>query len=510
MVVRVLDHTGTPLSFEEELVLEEARRYTVDVGPGNRVWLGARELARNTDGEHVLVVTHWVGVNLLRWSSGEDESSVRVRVTPRTEKLSVDTWVSLLSDLEDWLPALSVGAEGGRAGSVGSGGVPASFLVEALLPLVPQLERAVRTVLRDPRERALTVWEDVPLHRARRVDRETLAYAGRHPTVSLWLDRWAEQSGAEPNVPQRSTLDTLDHPANRYLSWLLCRVVHVLQETAAALREAKGEDDSVAWCHARGARVVESASRLDRLWRQSFLRRLKRVPPTEAALLVVLDDPTYARVHGLGRRFISPLFTSQTGGLTTGVKPSFTIYELWCFLRVSRLLQARLPGLQWQFQHTRKLFTTAHGTGAKFVGKGADESWTLHFNPVFSSFHARGGAERWSVSTERRPDLVVTHESKTGEGRWLGLDAKYRAGRANLGNAFESVHVYRDSLRWDRLSGPCVAFALLAPATAPDAPEWFSEKFRAEHLCGIWELRPGSVSEVDLANWVVEQLTKPI
>ena len=77
------------------------------------------------------------------------------------------------------------------------------------------------------------------------------------------------------------------------------------------------------------------------------------------------------------------------------------------------------------------------------------------------------------------------------EGRWIFLDAKYRVGRRNLEDAFQSVHIYRDSLRYDGYGGTCKAGCLLSPSTSPGSELWFSQEYRNDYLSGVWELKPG-------------------
>src|SRR5690606_12861614 len=90
------------------------------------------------------------------------------------------------------------------------------------------------------------------------------------------------------------------------------------------------------------------------------------------------------------------------------------------------------------------------GAGAKCTYRLANgRTVTLEFNPTFRSYWTRNvevnATERFSLSGERRPDLVLTASGGDHESVWLPLDAKYRVKRDALANAFESVHIYRDS-----------------------------------------------------------------
>jgi hypothetical protein len=137
---------------------------------------------------------------------------------------------------------------------------PVWLLVEALSPLVPMLERALRLMLTDPRLLSVSQWEDLPIHATRQASREMLGWVSKHQDIAEWLDPWkaAELKGPEPLLPQRRTIDQLDHPVNRYVSWLVRRVIKKLQSTALTLEEIScqgNNEDSAKWCHLRALQL---------------------------------------------------------------------------------------------------------------------------------------------------------------------------------------------------------------------------------------------------------------
>lgn len=520
----VLTNQGNHVPLEDGCIaLEEARHYELRL-PGissAQVWLGALELPPSPEGGFALWVEHVVGENVLQVQAGELKQTWPVRIRPRAEKLPDSLWLAMVGEIEAWLPGASVGLAGAKHGEVAHDGVSLPLLIEALAPLVPALEKALRALLRHPREHQQTRLDDVPLRMARRVDREALVWLGRHPQVAQWLRPWeaADLEGPEPTLPQRLAFDTKDHPANRYISWLVVRVVSFLHGAIDQLRTlaTSPHEDITRWCEARAARLELGARRLDALWRRSFLRQLRREPASEAALLVVLDDPAYARVHRIGRRFLSPLFRLDGAGdqPQAAVLPSFAMYELWCFLAVARQLQALLPVEEdwvWTWTGLNTLLRpTSTGTGARLVGRNPDQGeMVVAFNPIFEGFLSRAGRRRWSLSRQRRPDLEISWRPLKGEGAWICLDAKYRAGKHNLADAFSSVHIYRDSLRHDGMGGRCRAACLLAPSRTLAVEPWFSNDFRQAHACGIWEMRPGVTLKPDLGRWLIATLRQHV
>ena len=177
-----------------EFTLEEDRHYTLTVlgGPGEvRAWRDGQPLVSSSGGHQFpLYMGFAVGEVQLRAVVGDEATTCMAQVIPSMKKLDEEAWLALLEDLDSWLGGLSVGAEGPRHGAVGLQGISAPLLVEALLPLVPQVERTFQAVIEQPRLRHIDLRRDVPLRCARQVRPETLSWLSSHPQVSEWLDPW--------------------------------------------------------------------------------------------------------------------------------------------------------------------------------------------------------------------------------------------------------------------------------------------------------------------------------
>ncbi len=89
---------------------------------------------------------------------------------------------------------------------------------------------------------------------------------------------------------------------------------------------------------------------------------------------------------------------------------------------------------------------------------------------------------------------------------WLPLDAKYRVERDAVGRSFESVHIYRDSLRDIGRGGACAHAALLAPAITAESAPWFAQEFFDEFLCGVFEVVPGGTGMGRSVQWLARVL----
>ncbi|HSP81398.1 MAG TPA: DUF2357 domain-containing protein, partial [Myxococcaceae bacterium] len=484
---------------------------------GWRCWLDGVELELSPKG-FPLRTKYWAGTLPLLLRTPEEELRFELHVLPRAEKLSGEAWAVLLRDLDRWLQGSTVGQERGLHGGVGLSGAHVPGVAAVLGELVPAFVSALEDVLKGPRERAVEHWTEAPLHAVRQADAGTLRHLARHPDTWQRVRGQAEEGGEgrQALVPQRAWRGHLDHPANRYVAWLVREVVHVLRAVVrrvekAAKRQAL-DPELERWCVYRAASLTEGADALEVLLRRSSLGALTPEPASEAAFLTLLDDPVYARVHRLGQLFREPRFqlSEEDADTAAPVRPTYELYELWTFFRLREVLAEEWPGAEWTQEGVEalRLFDEnargAHYT-ARWPGRG---TLRLYFNLSFPSFLARKRSPHWSISVNRRPDLVVTWQPEQGQARWLCLDAKYRTEARNVADAFESAHLYRDSLRWEGFGekGRCEGAVLLVPAMDPKAAPWFESSFRDEHGVGAFLLTPGHSSATELLQWLGERL----
>jgi hypothetical protein len=523
-VVTLFDLSGNEIPLEDGgLLLEEFRSYNLVVTGSDsaKAWLDVLPLNPQAQGQFRIDIGHWVGETNLKIDTEGEFYEIPIFVQPRAEKLSESRWFVMLREIETWLPGATLGAEGGLLGRVGISGIASPLLAEALVPVLPVLEKALKTLINQPRQLDKGIWIEQSLTKIRGGCREMIAWISQNPEIGMWLDPWkaVELDGHGPKIPLRRSIDSVDHPANQYVAWLLFQIIKKLEEVQNFLNKIAnsrlGSDETSVWCEARALRIDASVTRLKRLVKNSFLSRIDRRPASDSALLTVLDDPVYARIHSMGRLFLSPLFNFEKSedAIRAAVKPSFTIYEFWCYLALFNLLKTHLHGWVWNNKDLGKLLSlTGTGTGALFSASSPSGDMVLEllFNPVFVSYHAHKNQARWSLSGERRPDFLISLKKNGTEGTWIFLDAKYRVGRSNIENAFQTIHIYRDSLRYDGYQGKCRAGFLLSPSMTTDAKKWFSDEFKNEHLAGVWELKPGKEYGPEMAEWIMALLNSSL
>lgn len=122
--------------------------------------------------------------------------------------------------------------------------------------------------------------------------------------------------------------------------------------------------------------------------------------------------------------------------------PHGGVYETWCYVSLAEALES--------------CFSVELKPGkSKFAGTSPDlvlsaqlpggHDLELLFQATFRSDGLGGTKEAWSLSRERRPDIVLI-ASHGAEHRTFVLDAKYRSGKGNVLDAMASAHIYHDSL----------------------------------------------------------------
>jgi hypothetical protein len=204
-------------------------------------------------------------------------------------------------------------------------------------------------------------------------------------------------------------------------------------------------------------------------------RDIARAEVSAAGLTVVAADPIYSRAWSRGWRALRPGMEEGDLNERLWISPSWEIYERWCFVQIRRLVAEALP--EWRWRKKERVWT----------GESSERRVEIELQPTFRA--GSGGLDnRWSVSKQREPDLLLTVQWPGGC-RFLLLDAKYRSSRANVLDAMTSAHVYRDSLRIGEQRPE--AALLLLPASADAA--WLQDlDFQRVHQVGVDLLTPAA------------------
>lgn len=417
-------------------------------------------------------------------------ATYRFEVTPADDKLEKGQFEGMINELLDTDPRLLFGEETAQLniGSAGDYGDP--HLEYARLKLYgPRLLLALREMCREPltalsRERQL-----VPPHHVRRIDAHSARALMRAPHTLAMVQRGDQARPTEALFDVPVSREIFDTPAHRTLLRQILSVSRRVRKVRESLKELGARKENPGFRTGMAPRLPYRFRLLDEL--DDGLRRICRAAPfsdvgraeiSAAGLNVISGHPLYATAYRRAWQILKPGIDGESQDEMLSLSPTWEIYERWCFLQLSQILRQIFPDLQWRRSKP----------GAKFdrlveVGTADGVEVELYLQCTFPALDCRGpGAARYSISKERRPDLVVTY--KVGEvRRFVVLDAKYSVSRESVLSAMEAAHIYRDCLRWD--DARAVGAVLLTPA--PGEASWLEGvDFLDLHGVGVVPLSP--------------------
>ena len=432
----------------------------------------------------------------------------RLDVSPDAGKAGRDLFERMINEIVDFDARLVVGEEPARRrlGALGETDDPLVWL-ERLRRRQSELNQALAAIRREPVSVLKARRRFVPLRDARRTDLRTLQAAIRRPAALAAIG-----TGTGSRIPNGSADDavldvpsmerTLDAPANRCALAMLralllrCRELTRRLEGLADRRTQEASTD-VAGRVPRWKQIVGEMEReFVAAERRPPFSEVRRAEVTAAGLNAVASHPLYGRFWRVGwealRRGVYRLDPNDLLPLS----PTWEIYERWCFTALARRLRVWLPDYAWN---------DAGAPGSdrrRVVGRRGDgHRVMLHLQKTFSSTDGVRKNEAWSISTECRPDLVLTTETRDSATQFIILDAKYRTGRGNiLRGMAESAHLYHDALRWGSRR-PDLALLLVPDA---DETEWLTrEDYVDQHHVGVVALRP----DIEPPEWFRHLIT---
>lgn len=390
----------------------------------------------------------------------------------------------MLADLDTRWPTTPGAPSGPHPG--------APWLLSALLPLVPSLLEALAALERDPRLATRRLEGSAPLRSLRRPDQDTLR----------WLMRRPEQVArhGERSVPAWSEERSLEDPANRYLAWLLRRIPPALRHSAQTLTLCQA---STARARQRAQQnqalaraLLQAASQIHSATASSWLASLPGAPPSDAALLAILDDPRYARLQSLARRFLSPRFQlqGQVSAPPPHLQPERTLYGLWVLLTLRDLWESKSPQVRWRLGGARR----TPPRGLYLRGEDPAGTVTIALEVPFPSWLRRGQSPRYAMGSTGRPSVTLHWRPHQGAARWCLLETPWHDPAQPLEPLLDELHQKRGALLWQP-AGPASG-ALLATPCAGAKPATHRELLR--HGAGSLALVPGQPVPDELGQWL--------
>ncbi len=447
---------------------------------GSRLYVDDVELAQSVDGRYRWRPSFYAGrarAELL--SPDGSRQCLWLDVGPSETKSGEKSFAEMADAIRRFDAAL-LGGVSAATMVFGRDGAPGLYSDDILLARLrqhgPLFVEAVVAIARCPHRTLSADSQVLPLSRVRRL----------HPSALRDRRLAALCSGAEDSeldwdsLQLRSTtsVPTFDTPANRALVALLQRVL------ASALRLR-----DVVTNKRLGADIEEQSARMERrlgdlevmearirgvLTRSPFNEVLS-TGVTAAGLTQIAAQPSYSRAYRLGCMALATSVYGDSEVDALHVNHSWGLYETWCYIAVVHLL-GQVRGQQpVAFRPTAVAAQLAHRIDLQ---DGA--AVEVYFQALFPSESPSAGRMGWSISRERRPDilLVLRHAERCSS---LVLDAKWRSGRSNVLEAMESAHIYHDSLRLEGVvPSPCL---VLLPGSV-EVPSLSSDEYISRHLVG--------------------------
>ena len=422
-------------------------------------------------------------------------------MNPDPEKASREVFQQMLNDICDYNPALIIGQEPAQRqfGTLDEFDNP---IIEfyRLRSRAEQIHRALAAVIREPVQTLRPRRHLTLPHLVRRADRQSVRAALRQPVLLAIAGALPKEkvSFTQPPVVDTPAVEYhYDNPANRCLFYMLRQLRQRCSELMKELQENVEKENPSETETALAPRwpvwekeLVQLDQFLERASRQLPFRAVTRSEVTAAGLKAVAAHPLYAQFWRVGwealRRDIAGSEQMEWLPLNT----TWGIYERWCFVKMSQWMKQLFPAMDWSdpSDTTNKNYQSLEGKS------GESDRMRLQLQATFHNTQGKK-KEFWSVSRERRPDIVLdwTIGNNTG---FLIFDAKYTK---DVLSKMETAHIYNDSLRM--YCRRPAASILLVP-TACSAPWLKKQDFIAENCVGILPLHPDSEPPQWFENWI--------
>ncbi|MBA2117846.1 DUF2357 domain-containing protein [Bremerella alba] len=423
-----------------------------------------------------------------------------VDIAPNPYKLGVEIHRELLLDLQDKAEGIMFGTTpAGVHLQEDEAEAPPIARFSLLRCYFSVLERAFRAIADNPHRSLIAERDDQPLHKVRRVDAQSLRTALKRMPVLAMLKGRSSGGLATLDVPRRE--HTHNTSPNRHLLGLIVRLALLCSDLASRFEAvaSKSEDDPMAqerarrWAH----QTAHFQKRLAQFSRADFLGGLRPGKPDTAALLTVARHPAYSRFDQISRRILNAKVA--LGGdidKTLGLRPTYDIYEYWCFFTVADAVRRALPKAEW-----RSNIAITSGHLLLEIENGSSFSTTVDGLQVSVTFQKSYGKNanndgHFSISKKCIPDivLILKHGNMI---RTIIFDAKYRSGFEAIRDALSEIHIYRDAIRTDPSNSAIHSAFILTPSHHDGQNRYYTGEYRQEFNFGGFDLLPRNDEQKD-------------
>ncbi len=374
--------------------------------------------------------------------------------------------------------------------------------------LQEQFLRTIHNIIDRPRHRLKAIETYKRADQIRRLTPQLEQQLAEHRTEETRLYRVEEQQ------------NTYNTPENRFLKHALLTV----QKHYATLAErVLLQDTRMADTHRD--RIARTRDELNRLSRHPFFRTVGPFDGIKQESLILQKDVNYSKVFRI-YTILQKSFSLNDGLYRMETKDIATLYEIWCFIQVEKVVK-ELTGAEAE-QHSRTemsgLFNYSLGKGehSKIIFKKDDVTLAeLVYNPRHSDKDdVKGIGELESKTVPQKPDIVLQlTKDDLQEGMKLTylFDAKYRLEKEGANDvppddAINQMHRYRDAIYYnnkhhdEKIKKEVIGGYILFPGRMDEA-----SRFRRsidEVNIGAFPMRPGDNQHELLSDFIKDLLNK--
>ncbi len=486
--------------------LTEDTDYLIDTGrSGATVFIDDVALPASADGTCCWRPGFYAGrVAVLVESVGGLRTSYELDVGSSPLKSGDASFAEMVAAIRTFDQTL-LGGTSSATMAFGRAGQPGRYTDDVLLSRLrrhgPSFLDAVARLVRAPHRSLCADLQMLPLSRVRTLhpgalrDRRVLALRSAQADDAMAFE--AIRIHCPTSAP------TFDTPANRALLALLRRLraaASQLDRKVEALKLGGPPDEQQPRVARRRVELQALSSRVARVVKALPFSDVGNAGTSAAGLTQIAAQPNYGWAYRLGCLALTCHVAGADATDALHVNHSWGIYETWCYLAVLEAIgkvlgAAPAPGVP----------RAVHADLAYIVPLPGGGELEVLFQGVFPSESPWAGRSGWSISRERRPDIVLVAR-RGGQQRAMVLDAKWRSGRSNVLEAMESAHLYHDALR---IAGVRPAPCLLLLPGGPSVAALEEQSFIDAHGVGaISQFSVGGVGlprlEETLKAWLLE------
>lgn len=315
--------------------------------------------------------------------------------------------------------------------------------------------------------------------------------------------------------------NTYNTPENRFLKHAL---LTVQKRYAALAARVLAQDTNLSETHR--ARIASIRDELNLLTRHPFFRTVGPFDGIKQESLILQKDVNYSKIFSIFT-ILQKSFSLNDGLYRMETKDIATLYEIWCFIQVEKVVK-ELTGIDPE-QHDRTemsgLFTYSLGKGehSKIIFKKDDVTLAeLVYNPRHNekTDDVKGIGNLESKTVPQKPDIVLQltkDDLQQGMKLTYLFDAKYRLEKTTEGDvppddAINQMHRYRDAIYYnskqhdEKLKKEVIGGYILFPGQMDD-----TSRFRRsidEVNIGAFPMRPGDNQHELLFAFIKDLLNK--